>query len=125
MALFSKDAWEDRDVARKEVLRYQGVPGQATSYMLGQEQLIEQRRYAEKELGTKFNLRDFHYQVLSQGSLTAGSLSKHVQKYVKCMLGELKGQLCDDILKAPRRSDSIKMKRRRQEPARPPVLRYL
>jgi uncharacterized protein (DUF885 family) len=45
------------------VTRYQGGPGQATAYTLGQQKIIQMREYCEKELEDKFDLREFHYQI--------------------------------------------------------------
>ena len=98
MGLFSKYAWDDSDRAQKEVTRYQGAPGQATAYMLGQQKLMQLREYCKNKLGDKFNIREFHYQVLSQGSAPESYLDKHVKKYVKCIQGELKGENCNIIL---------------------------
>ncbi|WP_037514617.1 DUF885 domain-containing protein [Sphingomonas sp. PAMC 26621] len=58
----------DKDIAR-EVDRYFNWPGQATSYMVGQLKITELRKRAEKALGPRFDIRDFHEAVLSQGSL--------------------------------------------------------
>ena len=43
--------------------RYQSDPGQATAYMIGQLQIKKARKYSKDNLGDKFSLRDFHYQV--------------------------------------------------------------
>ena len=102
---FSKYAWDDSDLAQKEITRYQGVPGQATAYMLGQQKLVQLREYAKAQLNSTFNIQDFHYQVLSQGSAPEAYIAKHIEKYVKCSLGELKGPTCDVILKPPKRSN--------------------
>ena len=47
----------------RQVTRYQSDPGQATAYMIGQLEIKKARKYAEDNLGDKFSLRDFHYQV--------------------------------------------------------------
>ena len=60
---FSDYTWDETDFARKEIVRYMSVPGQATAYMLGRLELIKMREKAEKELGKNFSLKDFHYQV--------------------------------------------------------------
>lgn len=98
LELFSKYAWDDSDSAEKEVTRYQGGPGQATSYTLGQQKIIEMRRFCEKKLGDKFELRDFHYQVLSTGSALEKYLEKHIKRYVECIQGDLDEDSCDYIL---------------------------
>lgn len=57
-------AWDTSDKVEKEVTRYQSIPGQAVTYILGQLSIMELKEEAEKALGAKFNLRDFHFQVL-------------------------------------------------------------
>ena len=50
-----------------EVDRYISWPGQALSYKLGEMKILELRTKAEKELGTKFDLKAFHDAVLANG----------------------------------------------------------
>lgn len=66
LRLFADYAWDTSDVAVKEVTRYQSVPGQAVTYMLGQLEIMRLKDEAMKELKDKFNIKDFHYQVKSQ-----------------------------------------------------------
>ena len=51
-----------------EVDRYIATPGQSLSYMLGYDTIMSARRYAERRLGRRFDLRDFHDAVLGPGS---------------------------------------------------------
>ena len=113
---FSTYAWDDTDVAQKEVTRYQGVPGQATGYMLGQQKLVQLREDAKSRLAGKFSIQDFHYQVLSQGSAPEAYLVKHVEKYVKCTLGDLEGEQCDVILKTSKSTQTSRPKVQRDVP---------
>ena len=96
--MFSEYAWEESDLSEKEVTRYQGVPGQATAYKLGQQKFIEMRKYCEQELGEKFDLPDFHYQILSMGESTEKYIDKHIKQYVKCSLDDTDSEVCDYIL---------------------------
>jgi hypothetical protein len=98
LELFSKYAWEDGEIAQKEVTRYQGGPGQATAYKLGQQKITQMREYCEQELGDKFDLREFHYQILSTGSATEKYIDKHIKQYVKCTVDDLDEEVCDYIL---------------------------
>lgn len=84
--LFSDYAWDDTDVARKEVTRYQSGPGQATAYMIGQQAFIDIRKNAQRRLGSKFDIRDFHFYLLSQGPGPLSYVAKQIEKYVECTL---------------------------------------
>ncbi|MCC2978490.1 DUF885 domain-containing protein [Sphingomonas sp. PL-96] len=76
----------DTDIAR-EVDRYFNWPGQATSYMVGQLKITELRRRAERELGDRFDIRDFHEAVLSQGALPLDVLDEQVSRYIAAKRG--------------------------------------
>lgn len=52
-----------------QIDRYITWPGQALSYKIGELKIREIRAKAESELGKDFNLRDFHTQILKNGSL--------------------------------------------------------
>ncbi len=57
-------------MATQEVERYTfRAPGQATSYFVGYNRLLEIRAEAERALGPRFDRRSFHDFVLSQGLL--------------------------------------------------------
>ena len=71
----------DTDIAR-EVDRYFNWPGQATSYMVGQLKIAELRQRAERELGPRFDIRDFHEAVLGQGALPLNVLEEQVSRYI-------------------------------------------
>jgi uncharacterized protein (DUF885 family) len=71
----------DRDV-EKEVNRYIGNPGQATSYKIGQLRILDLRAKAQKALGAKFDQRDFHEVVLSNGALPLDVLEEQVDAYI-------------------------------------------
>jgi uncharacterized protein (DUF885 family) len=76
----------DTDIAR-EVDRYFNWPGQATSYMVGQLKIAELRKKAETDLGPKFDIRDFHEAVLSQGALPLDVLEEQVNRYITARRG--------------------------------------
>ena len=52
--------------------------------MIGQLKIIELREYATKELDDDFNLKDFHFYLLAQGSAPLSYLEESVQEYVRC-----------------------------------------
>lgn len=82
--LFAKYAWDKSDLTEKEVMRYQSNPGQATTYMVGQLDIWKLRNDTEKDLGTEFSLKEFHYQTLSQGEPPLVYLEYHLKKYRIC-----------------------------------------
>ncbi|WP_332816895.1 DUF885 domain-containing protein [Sphingopyxis sp.] len=77
----SNSSVSDTDIAR-EVDRYFNWPGQATSYMVGQLRIAELRKRAERELGPRFDIRDFHEAVLSEGALPLDILEEQVTRYI-------------------------------------------
>jgi len=65
-----------------ETDRYISWPGQALSYKIGELKIRELRKRAEKQLGEKFNIRDFHEVVLEQGTVTLSILEERIQAYI-------------------------------------------
>ena len=66
-----------------ESLRYStDLPGQALSYKIGHRTILKLRRRAEKELGDSFDIRMFHHEMLSYGSLGLDTLEKHIDVYI-------------------------------------------
>lgn len=71
----------ERDIV-KEIERYLCNPGQATSYMVGQQKILMLRDKARAALGTKFDIRGFHDAVLKDGALPLDVLEQQVDAYV-------------------------------------------
>jgi uncharacterized protein (DUF885 family) len=65
-----------------EVDRYISWPGQALSYKLGEIRIVELRAEAERELGTKFDIRAFHDAVLAQGSVPLPVLEQQIRQFI-------------------------------------------
>lgn len=65
-----------------ETDRYISWPGQALSYKIGELKIRELRTNAEKELGTNFDIREFHEVVLEQGTVTLSILEKRINNYI-------------------------------------------
>ena len=65
-----------------EVDRYIYWPGQALAYKLGQLEILRLRREAEKRLGARFDVREFHDAVLRDGVLPLELLHDQVEKYI-------------------------------------------
>ncbi|KAI8616374.1 hypothetical protein BC830DRAFT_205501 [Chytriomyces sp. MP71] len=71
-----------RDEIVTEVSRYCVIPGQALSYKVGEFKIKELRRFAEAELGAKFDIKKFHACVIDFGSLPLGTLEIVVKNWV-------------------------------------------
>lgn len=65
-----------------ETDRYISWPGQALAYKIGELKIRELRAKAEKELGEKFDVRDFHDAVLGNGSVTLPVLEDLINRYI-------------------------------------------
>ena len=68
--------------ATKETERYIDNPGQALSYKIGMIKILELRERARKELGPKFDIRDFHDVVLKNGAVPLPVLDGLVNDYI-------------------------------------------
>jgi uncharacterized protein (DUF885 family) len=66
-----------------EVDRYIIWPGQALSYKLGELKIKELRNYAKAQLGEKFDIREYHHQVLKDGAVPLGLLDSNIKNWVK------------------------------------------
>jgi uncharacterized protein (DUF885 family) len=65
-----------------EVERYIVWPGQALGYKVGQLRISAMRARAERELGARFDVRDFHDQVLKDGALPLDVLEAKLDRWI-------------------------------------------
>jgi uncharacterized protein (DUF885 family) len=65
-----------------EAERYMAVPGQALAYKVGQMKIRELRTRAEKALGDRFDVREFHDQILKDGSLPMSVLDAKIDRWI-------------------------------------------
>ena len=68
---------------RVEIERYIVWPGQALSYKVGMIKILELRERAMKELGDKFNIKDFHSAVLDHGNPPLFIVEEMVEKMIE------------------------------------------
>lgn len=83
IAFFLENAAKTELEATNEVDRYLGNPGQALSYKVGELSLKDLRARAQAKLGKKFDLREFHHQLLSQGALPLDILEKRMVEWME------------------------------------------
>ena len=65
-----------------EIERYMAMPGQALSYKIGQLKIRELRAKAEQQLGEKFDIREFHNQVLETGCIPLALLEAKIDDWI-------------------------------------------
>lgn len=81
--LYSNGANPSRDFIASEVDRYIAIPAQALAYKMGELKIQELRARAEKELGPKFDIREFHNVVLRNGALPLDILEEQVLDWIR------------------------------------------
>jgi uncharacterized protein (DUF885 family) len=72
----------DEPTVQSETDRYIAWPAQALSYKLGQLKFRELRERAQKELGSKFQLRSFHDEMLDGGTLPLDLLEARTDRWI-------------------------------------------
>ncbi|OYY70154.1 MAG: hypothetical protein B7Y44_04070 [Sphingomonadales bacterium 28-55-16] len=68
--------------ATAEVERYIAIPSQALAYKIGALTIMRLKDKAKKELGSKFDVREFHNQVLNTGALPLTVLEKKIDDWI-------------------------------------------
>ena len=79
---FTANSPQNMETVRNEVRRYLVWPGQATSYKIGMNRILDLRAEAERELGDRFDIRAFHDAVLGGGSLPLPLLERRVRNWI-------------------------------------------
>ena len=79
----------DEPEVQSETDRYMAWPGQALGYKIGQLEILKLRQYAKDQLGSSFDIRGFHDEVLGSGALPLDVLSDRVHAWV----GQEKAQM--------------------------------
>jgi uncharacterized protein (DUF885 family) len=79
---FRKSGAIDEPSIQTETDRYIAWPAQALSYKLGQLKIRELRERARKELGTRFDIRTFHDEILDGGTLPLDMLEARTDKWI-------------------------------------------
>src|SRR5205823_9735455 len=79
---FMENASKTEHDVTVEVDRYIVWPGQALAYKIGELKLKELRAYATKEMGDRFDIRQFHDRILENGALPLEALESRLKAWV-------------------------------------------
>jgi uncharacterized protein (DUF885 family) len=80
--MMENTAKQELEVAA-EIDRYIVWPGQALAYKIGQLKITELRAKAQQALGDKFDIRDFHDELLKDGALPLDALEVKMNAWLK------------------------------------------
>jgi uncharacterized protein (DUF885 family) len=79
--------WRNTATTRRNVLnevdRYIAWPGQALAYMIGRRAMQRLRSQAARDLGARFDIRDFHGVLLGNGAVPLGVLDQLVSHWIQ------------------------------------------
>ena len=78
---------ESKTHSTAEGERYMAIPGQALAYKMGELKIQQVRAKAEKELGDRFDIREFHAEVLKDGSVPLDVLEAKVDRWIQSKQG--------------------------------------
>lgn len=73
---------ESEDGIISEIERYMANPGQALSYKIGQLKIRELRAKSKIALADKFDIREFHHEVLETGCIPLALLENKIDKWI-------------------------------------------
>jgi prolyl oligopeptidase len=80
--LFIKNTAKSKLDIENEVDRYIAWPGQALAYKIGQLKILELRQKSERELGDKYDIKDFHHEILRRGSVPLDILEGYINDWI-------------------------------------------
>jgi uncharacterized protein (DUF885 family) len=70
-------------LAQTEADRYIAWPGQALAYKMGQLTIRKLRDEAKAQLGTKFDIKAFHDQIINGGAMPLDLLQEKIERWIK------------------------------------------
>jgi uncharacterized protein (DUF885 family) len=79
---FHEHTSDDEPDVQAETDRYIAIPGQALAYKLGQLEILKLREAAKNELGSRYDIRAFHDEILNGGALPLDVLDGRVTAWI-------------------------------------------
>jgi uncharacterized protein (DUF885 family) len=86
VAYFRESGAGDEPTIQAEINRYIAWPAQGLSYQIGKLKILDLRNRAQQQLGSRFDLRAFHDEILSGGSLPLDMLEARVANWIGSQL---------------------------------------
>jgi uncharacterized protein (DUF885 family) len=86
VAYFRESGAADEPVIQAEIDRYIAWPAQGLSYQIGKLKILNLRNRAKHQLGPRFDIRAFHDEILSGGSLPLDMLEGRVDNWIRNQL---------------------------------------
>jgi uncharacterized protein (DUF885 family) len=86
VAYFRESGAADEPTIQAEIDRYIAWPAQSLGYKIGQLKIRELRERAKQQLGSHFDIRTFHDEVLSGGNLPLDVLESRVNGWISAQL---------------------------------------
>ncbi|WP_045770478.1 DUF885 domain-containing protein [Xanthomonas albilineans] len=71
-----------RTDAEAETERYMALPGQALSYKIGEMKILQLRDNASTQLGPRFDIRQFHAELVKDGTMPLNVLQGKIERWV-------------------------------------------
>lgn len=86
VAYFRGSGAADEPTIQAEINRYIAWPAQGLSYQIGKLKILDLRNRAKQQLGPRFDIRAFHDEILSGGSLPLDMLEARVDHWIGSQL---------------------------------------
>lgn len=71
-----------RSAAEGQIARYAVWPGQSTAYMMGMQAILRLRERAQARLGSEFDLKRFHTELLNDGAIPLDILEREIERWL-------------------------------------------